>query len=284
MMPMLVLSASASTMLCVVMRTMRSAERSSLMMPHTICRFSGSRPVVGSSRYKMGGEPMTAMPIARRRRMPPESCPALAEKASPSRRTATATRCTSARRVRAFVKPLVRQKNSRCSSTVSSGQTTSNCGTMPSIEPSAWDSESMLKPPTKTWPAVLASMPLSTWIVVVLPAPLGPSSAKVSPKGIVRSRPRTAKKAGCCALPGYSTTSLEIAMAASFGFAMASRVRCCMSARSSSKAAPPRSTSPATPSLFSSPCSYFSSPSNPLPSPTGPRPATAFTTCAMALW
>ncbi|MND08212.1 hypothetical protein D3C83_306860 [compost metagenome] len=49
-------------------------------------------------------------------------------------------------------------------------------------------------PPASTVPEVGVTMPQTMLISVVLPAPLGPSSAKISPRRIERSIPLSAWK------------------------------------------------------------------------------------------
>src|SRR5436190_2246267 len=50
----------------------------------------------------------------------------------------------------------------------------------------------MRSPKTRTWPSSGANTFISIRIDVVFPAPLGPSSPKIVPRGTARSRPATA--------------------------------------------------------------------------------------------
>src|SRR5262245_6192923 len=49
------------------------------------------------------------------------------------------------------------------------------------------------RPRTRVWPSVRSSSVISTWIVVVLPAPLGPRKPKTSPRPTVNETPCTAR-------------------------------------------------------------------------------------------
>src|ERR1039458_5625139 len=59
-----------------------------------------------------------------------------------------------------------------------------SCGTRPTFERAARYSRAMSWPSTRTCPEVIETMPQMTPISVVLPAPLGPRSAKISPFAI----------------------------------------------------------------------------------------------------
>ena len=71
--------------------------------------------------------------------------------------------------------------------TLSKASVVSSCGTRPIIERAARKSRSMSWPPTEIEPSVRPAMPQMIEISVVLPAPLGPSSAKISPLSMDRS-------------------------------------------------------------------------------------------------
>ena len=71
--------------------------------------------------------------------------------------------------------------------TVSKASVVSSCGTRPISERAARKSLMMSWPSTVTVPPLGLTMPQMMLISVVLPAPLGPSSAKISPRRISRS-------------------------------------------------------------------------------------------------
>ena len=66
-------SASASSMKCVVSRTVLPRRESSRTIDQAPRRADGSNPVVGSSRNRSSGSPASAIARSRRRRWPPES-------------------------------------------------------------------------------------------------------------------------------------------------------------------------------------------------------------------
>jgi hypothetical protein len=65
--------------------------------------------------------------------------------------------------------------------TVSKASVVNSCGTRPISERAARGSRKMSWPATETLPEVGLTMPQMVLISVVLPAPLGPSRAKISP-------------------------------------------------------------------------------------------------------
>ena len=67
-------------------------------------------------------------------------------------------------------------------------------------------------PSTRAWPAVMESMPISILMVVLLPAPLGPSSPNVLPRGIVSDRVVHRQRCGRTAW-----SDRPVSMAGSFG-------------------------------------------------------------------
>jgi hypothetical protein len=62
------------------------------------------------------------------------------------------------------------------------------------MERAARQSERMSCPPTATLPSLGVTMPQTMLISVVLPAPFGPSSAKISPFSISRSTRFSARR------------------------------------------------------------------------------------------
>jgi hypothetical protein len=71
--------------------------------------------------------------------------------------------------------------------TVSNMSVVSSCGTSPILARAARKSRTMSWPSAVTVPVDAVTMPHTMLISVVLPAPLGPSSAKISPRRISRS-------------------------------------------------------------------------------------------------
>jgi hypothetical protein len=63
----------------------------------------------------------------------------------------------------------------------------SSCGTSPIFARAARYSRAMSWPPARIAPRLGVTMPQTMLISVVLPAPFGPSSAKISPGRISRS-------------------------------------------------------------------------------------------------
>ena len=78
--------------------------------------------------------------------------------------------------------------------TVSNASVVSSCGTSPIRDRAARYSEMMSWPPARTTPSVGLTMPQMMLMRVVFPAPLGPSSAKISPRWISRSMLLSASK------------------------------------------------------------------------------------------
>ena len=72
----------------------------------------------------------------------------------------------------------------------------SSCGTTP-IEARAWRGlTSISKPQIEADPDVFSTRPARMLMNVDLPAPFGPSSAKIEPRGMARSIPFSASLAG----------------------------------------------------------------------------------------
>src|SRR6185503_4186993 len=83
---------------------------------------------------------------------------------------------------------------SRFSSTLSSRSLVIACGMTPIVRRTSSDCFMMSNPPTSAVPAVGGSSVTSIRINVDLPAPLGPSSPKISPSSTVKLMPSTAVK------------------------------------------------------------------------------------------
>ncbi len=70
--------------------------------------------------------------------------------------------------------------------TVSKASVVSSCGTRPILERAARKSLTLSCPSTVTVPSLGLTMPQMMLMSVVLPAPFGPSRAKISPRWISR--------------------------------------------------------------------------------------------------
>mmetsp|Transcript_45801 Transcript_45801/g.71700 ORF Transcript_45801/g.71700 Transcript_45801/m.71700 type:complete len:200 (-) Transcript_45801:1346-1945(-) len=147
-------------------------------------------PEVGSSRNTTFELPMNAMATLSFRFCPPERF--LARKSLFSvRPTSTISFSTSAAAA-ARGTPLQAANSARCSRTVSAGYSTSCCGHTPSVRRMNFICVNTSRPWMKAAPPVGASRPVSIEIVVVLPAPLWPSSAVICPRYMVSPRSCTA--------------------------------------------------------------------------------------------
>mmetsp|Transcript_27002 Transcript_27002/g.89627 ORF Transcript_27002/g.89627 Transcript_27002/m.89627 type:complete len:238 (-) Transcript_27002:1832-2545(-) len=180
---------SASSMKCVV-RTVTRLSRILRMMFQVLLLLNGSIPEVGSSKKQTGGRPKSAKHKDNFRFCPPDKPPArvLAFSMSP---TCAIMSCALASTSWPGT-PRRRAKMTKCSRTVSSSQSTSCCGQTPMRRRISASSVRRERPATVASPDVGATMPVSMLTVVVLPAPLCPSSAKIWPSYIVSSRFATA--------------------------------------------------------------------------------------------
>ena len=109
-----------------------------------------------------------------------------------SKSATSATAATTASCVSAAGKPPNDAYRTRCSRTVIIGQSTSNCGQIPSDARIAGMSVLMDLPLMRASPPVASSMPVSMEMVVVLPAPLCPSNAETCPGTKVTDKSSTA--------------------------------------------------------------------------------------------
>mmetsp|Transcript_15855 Transcript_15855/g.43058 ORF Transcript_15855/g.43058 Transcript_15855/m.43058 type:complete len:231 (-) Transcript_15855:2274-2966(-) len=167
---------SASSMLWVV-RMMARPTLASWMVSHTKRRLMGSIPVVGSSRYTTLGSPSSAIATLSRRLIPPEYAPVRKSAAYVSLTFSRSMSASLFTALQFHLALLMRPYSRRCSRPVSSGHRTSNWGQTPIMD------LILLRPPLERmlWPRMSASpyvggsIPMSMLIVVVLPAPLGPS-------------------------------------------------------------------------------------------------------------
>ena len=165
-------SVSASSIACVVSTTTRSRFDFSITS-HTPRRFTGSIPVVGSSRYTFGSA-ISEHATERRRFIPPEYARD-GRSAVRGSSSSTARRKVSARSGISFgATRAMPAKSWRCSRPESSGHSTSCCGQMPI---SVWTARRCYftdLPKRKASPFVGRNIPDSMLNVVVFPAPLWP--------------------------------------------------------------------------------------------------------------
>ena len=113
------------------------------------------------------------------RRWPPESVPVGAPAFS-ERPTSARTRAASAAAA-ARGTPRKAAYSARCSTQLSVGHSTSCCGHTPRRRRTSTMRVPMSRPPTVVLPPLGGTRPDSMLSVVVLPAPLWPSSAVISP-------------------------------------------------------------------------------------------------------
>src|SRR3954462_5034727 len=141
-------------------------------------------PGVGSSRKTISGRPCTPRTTSSRRRWPPE-------------RRSTRVRDCSVRPTAAISSPVSRgvawsqAKWSTVSRTLSAAPAPLDWPTTPTRSRHARPARAGSSPRTATSPPSRRRMPSRISTVVVFPAPLGPSSAKTSPRRTSRSRPST---------------------------------------------------------------------------------------------
>jgi hypothetical protein len=131
----------------------------------------------------MVGSCESALAISTRRFMPPESVMIFAARLSQS----DSARSTFSMCAGFAGLPNSPRLNETVDHTVSNASVESSCGTRPILARAARKSRTMSLPSATTVPPLALTMPQMMLISVVLPAPLGPSSAKISPRRIVRS-------------------------------------------------------------------------------------------------
>ena len=138
----------------------------------------------------MRGSWLSALAIITRRFMPPDSVMMRASRLSHSdswRSSASSSGGFGGLPNRPRLKATVLSTDSNESVLIS-------CGTRPIALRAARQSRRMSWPSTVTVPLLALTMPHTMLISVVLPAPLGPSSAKISPRRICRSTRSSAVK------------------------------------------------------------------------------------------
>src|SRR3954447_17318203 len=160
------------------------------MSAHSSWRTCGSRPTVGSSSSSSRGRCTSARAMSSRRRMPPDSSSTFVSRRSPRFATATA-RSTAARRSPRGTRYRCANTRRFCS-TVSVMSRLSSCGTTPHSARATFDCPGSVYPSTSISPSSAIACAVSIRIVVLLPAPLGPSRPTHVPTGTSRSRPATA--------------------------------------------------------------------------------------------
>ncbi len=160
-------------------------------MSHICPRVRGSRPVVGSSRKISGGRVIRLAARSSRRRMPPENCE-IGLSAASSRPNCSSRRSVVAR-ARAGAMPCSRANSQRFSRAVRFSSTEAYCP----VTPSSWRImcgwRRTSTPKISASPSSIGSRVASIRSTVVLPAPLGPSTPKISPRRTSRSMPSTAR-------------------------------------------------------------------------------------------
>jgi hypothetical protein len=179
-------SSSASSRYWVVRKIVTPPATRSRMICHMVRRLRGSRPVVGSSRKTIRGSPIRPMARSSRRRMPPEKVAAgflaVAVRSNRSSSSAARRRRWPPRWCRSAI-------SSRFSSPVSRLSTAVSWPVTPIAARTASGSRARSWPATRTSPPSAPIRMDRMCTVVVLPAPLGPSSAKIVPSGTSRSMP-----------------------------------------------------------------------------------------------
>ena len=147
---------------------------------HMSRRSSTSTPALGSSRNRMLGSCDSALAIITRRFMPPDSCmmrESFFSHSDSSRRIFSTSAGSRGLPNRPRLKLTVAH-------TLSKASVVSSCGTKPIFCRAARKSRTMSWPSAVTVPPLALTMPQMMLIRVVLPAPLGPSRAKISPRRI----------------------------------------------------------------------------------------------------
>src|SRR4051812_5823461 len=184
---------SASSRYCVVSRTVQPSATRLRIVSHIWPRVRGSRPVVGSSRKISGGRVIRLAARSRRRRMPPENCESGRAAASSS------PNCTSSRSAVARAsderRPWRRPKSHRFSVAVRFSSTDAYWPVTPINWRTRWGSRATSTPKIWASPASIGSSVASIRSIVVLPAPFGPRTPRISPWLTSRSMPSTARRA-----------------------------------------------------------------------------------------
>ncbi|MCY1244152.1 hypothetical protein D9M72_572110 [compost metagenome] len=162
--------------------------RSRSTTSHMLLRRLTSTPAVGSSRKRTLGSCDSALAISTRRFMPPESSRSMLSFLSQSDRSFSTFSIWAGF---GFLPCRPREKET-VFHTVSKASVVSSWGTSPIIARVSRNSRTTSLPPTVTVPPLGLTMPQMIEISVVLPAPFGPSSARISPSSISRLTPFSA--------------------------------------------------------------------------------------------
>eukprot|EP01137_Pigoraptor_chileana_P029005 Opistho-2@13609 len=180
---------SASSMWCVDSRIVRpSLWRMS--RSHIARRLLTSTPADASSHIITLDPPTRARPTDSLRFIPPESVWAFA--LILSERWRSSMICRHSASTRSLSTPLKPQKSWQCSMTVRDSSRQLYCGTKPRLWRMLSMPSRMLAPFTNASPDDGGKRPVSMDMVVVLPAPLCPSSAVIWPRYIFSERSSTA--------------------------------------------------------------------------------------------
>jgi hypothetical protein len=131
----------------------------------------------------MEGSCDSALPIITRRFMPPDSVMIFESFLSQSERS----RSTFSSTAGFGGLPNSPREKAMVFHTVSNMSVVSSWGTRPILARAARNSRTLSWPSASTWPVEAVTMPQMMLMSVVLPAPLGPSRAKISPRRISRS-------------------------------------------------------------------------------------------------
>ena len=146
------------------------------MTSHAARRAEGSKPVVGSSRKISSGSPISASATSRRRRWPPESAVARSSACScqPDERERLVDRAR-----RAVVAGVEREALAHGQARLGRGFLQHDADP---LAPADGRLPAGSAPSTSTLPPLAWRKPSRISTVVVLPAPLGPRKAKISPR------------------------------------------------------------------------------------------------------
>src|SRR5256714_13640572 len=189
-MPTRSVSSAASSMSWVVSTMVTPRSRSSRMRSQTNSRACGSRPVVGSSRNSTCGSWMSDRAIINRWAIPPKYQSTLMSAWSSSPNCSSSAAARSLRSVRPT--PWYAAWNVRFWRGVRDRSRLLRCGTTARRDRAATGSRRTSIPASTARPLVACTRVVSTPTVVVLPAPLGPSSPNTSPWDTPKDSPSTA--------------------------------------------------------------------------------------------
>ncbi len=181
---------SASSRYCVVNSTSVPARTSARMASHSSMRLRGSSPVVGSSRSSSRGAPTRLAPRSSRRRMPPEY-PRTRRSAASVNPIWPSTVSAAARAARRSW-PNRRATITRFSRPLRAGSTAADCPASPIARRTRSGCAAASMSVTRSSPSSGRISVATARTKVVLPAPLGPSTAVTAPAGATRSSPSRA--------------------------------------------------------------------------------------------